>query len=170
MHASPTNANETDGNLIVPNPSMFMVQLIALTFVIDFFVVSCKCTKPSFTRNSWLQSQEYKWCEEFVVPFIPIHFGNGCFSQQLVSGFIKISVEHICFSSPSQEKVWNSRFLWLIILNHANSSCKDRAAHSMLSTIGMVECYHILESRVKVYCTSRRTLTTREHLSARFFV
>ena len=77
--ASPTNANETDGNLIVPNPSMFMAQLIALTFVIDFFVVSCKCTKPSFTRNSWLQLQEYKWCEEFVVPFIPIHFGNGCF-------------------------------------------------------------------------------------------
>ena len=70
---------EANGNLVVPNPSMFMVQLIALTFVIDFFVVSCKCTKPSFTRNSWLQSQEYKWCEEFVVPFIPIHFGNGCF-------------------------------------------------------------------------------------------
>ena len=60
------------------------------------------------------------------------------FSQQLVSGFIKISVEHICFSSPSWAKVWNSRFwltfLWL--LNHANSSCKDRAAHSRLSTIG----------------------------------
>jgi len=27
------------------------------------------------------------------------------FSQQLVSGFIKISVEHICFSSPSRAKV-----------------------------------------------------------------
>ena len=38
LHASPTNANETDGNLIVPNPSMFMVQLIALTFVIDFLL------------------------------------------------------------------------------------------------------------------------------------
>ena len=60
------------------------------------------------------------------------------FSQQFVSGFIKISVEHICFSSPSRAKVWNSRFwfLWLVILNHANSSCKDRAAHSRLSTIG----------------------------------
>ena len=40
--------------------------------------------------------------------------------------------------SPSRAKVWNSRFwfLWLVILNHANSSCKDRAAHSRLSTIG----------------------------------
>ena len=53
LHASPTNANETYGNLIEPNPSMFMVQLIALIFVIDSFVVSCKCMKPSFTRNRW---------------------------------------------------------------------------------------------------------------------
>ena len=38
LHASPTNTNETDGNLIVPSPSMFIVQLIALTFVMDFLL------------------------------------------------------------------------------------------------------------------------------------
>ena len=122
-HASPTNANETDGNLIVPNPSMFMVQLITLTFVIDFFVVhvSCKCMKPSFTRNSWLQSQEYKWCEEFVVPFIPIHFGNGCFFTTTCFRFHQNQHWTYLLFFPIPSK--SVKFLFLVSLTCHFKSC-----------------------------------------------